>query len=239
MNYWLSREVLAWTPDVASWTSTDPVRAKRPYEILAHAESVLANAQTALALSDAILALKRVIDSRLRHLDELYRFSARFPGNKVGALERLEQVGLAKPFVVKQLFEIRNDIEHRDLPPPSLNRAKELVDVAWYFLRATDQPCRCWPRELTLRSDALDGNGDKPWIIMCPPSSPSGMFRVSGWVPPQLIGREDAGGSVEVRPLPETQLNPLRDGQTHVFGDAFMSPDTQREVWRLAFAGLD
>ena len=43
-----------------------------------------------------------------------------------------------RPYIVKNLFSIRNDIDHHDVPPPSRERALELLDITWYFLKATD-----------------------------------------------------------------------------------------------------
>ncbi len=38
---------------------------------------------------------------------------------------------------MKQLLAIRNDIEHRDVKPPSTEKCLELLDAVWYFLKST------------------------------------------------------------------------------------------------------
>ena len=51
----------------------------------------------------------------------------------------LEIYGIARPFIVKNLFSIRNDIDHHDATPTPKERCMELLDIVWYFLKATDR----------------------------------------------------------------------------------------------------
>ena len=39
-------------------------------------------------------------------------------------------------------MDIRNEIEHEDAPPPPYVRARELLDMTWYFLRSTEVPLK-------------------------------------------------------------------------------------------------
>ncbi len=49
---------------------------------------------------------------------------------------------------MKQLFLIRNDIEHNDATPPDKPRCTELLDVVWYFLKSTDSLVRIMKTEI-------------------------------------------------------------------------------------------
>ena len=105
--------------------------------------------------------LKRAINSRLQHLEDLYAFSQAFPKN-FGALERLNVVGLARPLLIRQLFALRNDIEHNDATPPSEKKCLELIDSTWYFLKTTDYACKLVPRAVSLENP-IDGRR-RQWI---------------------------------------------------------------------------
>jgi hypothetical protein len=111
---------------------------KRSYEIWERACHLI-NQSTSFDLADGITNLKRSLNHRLKLFEEYYRLlTVNFPNKPKGYLELLESYQLARPFMVKSLMEIRNDIEHNDAPPPSLLRCKELIDIVWYFLKSTD-----------------------------------------------------------------------------------------------------
>ena len=131
----------------------DARRHTRPNDLLVHAERRLQNGPDEFAIADAVLSLKRAVNSRLKHLEELYGLSTAFP-KSVGVLERLQAVDLARPLLVRQMFELRNDIEHNDSPAPNVDRCRELADATWYFLRATDSACSEDPKDLVFSPDA-------------------------------------------------------------------------------------
>ena len=151
---WLSPSVFQWHASVEYAERVDARRHSRPYELLAHAERRLQNGPDEFAIADAVLSLKRAVNSRLKHLEELYGLSKAFP-KSVGVLERLQAVDLARPLLVRQMFELRNDIEHNDAHAPNVDRSCELADATWYFLRATDSACSEDPKDLVFSPDAV------------------------------------------------------------------------------------
>jgi hypothetical protein len=53
-------------------------------------------------------------------------------------LERLQEFGIVRSAIIKDLFEVRNVIEHEDGEPPALKQCRHYADVIWYFLKSTD-----------------------------------------------------------------------------------------------------
>lgn len=256
MHLWLSERIFSWAHDSDGGQLSDQQRMKRPHIILAHAESLLTSGSSELSASDAVLNLKRAINSRLQHLEDLYRFSTLFPQIK-GSLERLEQVGLARPFVVKRLFNIRNDIEHRDAQPPTRAQIRELVDATWYFLRTTDYACKRVARGLTLRSGDEGSFPPVQWISLRCSREKVDQFDVAGWVTLDFLSETAQPGFFEcdlIRVNAKPVIAPSSDdfmdrmGYMHnlaragderfIDGKAALSPDSQREFWRLALDAL-
>jgi hypothetical protein len=148
---WLAESIFDWEAEGTGGRISDMDRVRRPYELLLHAHNLLETSSSALARADAVANLKRSINSRLQHLEELYRFSERFP-KRIGALQRLEAVGLARPFLINKIFELRNAIEHKDEAPPDIVRCSEFADVTWYFLKATDHASKLAPDSFELNA---------------------------------------------------------------------------------------
>lgn len=161
---YLHPSIFQWSCSADSYTiSTDP-KIRRSYDTLNHASSLIDGEINEFKLSDAVMNLKRAVNVRLKLLDELYEFSHVGLLKKLGALERLEAVGLARPFLIRQLFELRNDIEHNDASPPIANRIKELIDIVWYFLKTTDSAVAAHSRMLVFRAPGGNDEADEPWL---------------------------------------------------------------------------
>jgi hypothetical protein len=112
---------------------------RRAHEIWEHAHQLIYSSVNEFSLADGITNLKRSMNSRLQRIEELYGFKkVAYLNQYKGYLEKLEACGLVRPFIMKELLKIRNDIEHNDARPPETERCKELVDVVWYFLKSTD-----------------------------------------------------------------------------------------------------
>jgi hypothetical protein len=256
MRNWLSLAVLDWVPDYSGGTRIDPERMRRPHAMLAHSENILSNSESEFSVADSILSLKRAINSRLQHLEELYGFQGMFP-KSVGSLERLEEVGLARPFLIKQLFDLRNDIEHNDAPPPSAERARELLDATWYFLRTTDHACKLVPDGIELRSTE---DGSYPPGLALTVSVIRGQrqrFEIVGWVSLDLLAEDEQPGFL---PIEVTSLSPKRlfqtapidsiamgafwmnsmrgDDERWIEAQADVPEEVRRKIWRLAFETL-
>lgn len=198
MQLWLSNKVFEWLNSIEGGHIIDIERVKRPHALLTHCERTLATGDSEFSIADAVLGLKRAINSRLQHIEELYSFSAMFP-KSVGALERLERVGLARPTLVKQLLELRNDIEHNDAPPPTQSRAKELIDLTWYFLKTTDPACKLVPSGVLLKSENEGSTPRDLWIYINQSREQRGFFDISGWIQTSHLSHEPQEGFFEIQ----------------------------------------
>ena len=110
----------------------------RAHEIWRHAASQVSADSDEFKLSDAISNLKRAVNHRLQALNQAYSFDALPFANRKQTLEKLQFYGIIRPTIVKELFEVRNLIEHQDGRPPGIEHCKRYVDFVWYFLKSTD-----------------------------------------------------------------------------------------------------
>lgn len=191
-NMWLSEQVLNWKASCCGTSSTKPQDFFRAYELLQHAESLITTSTNDFQLADGISNLKRALNQRLKYIDQLYSVSAAFPKN-VGFLECLHELGLARPFVIKQLLEIRNSIEHKDAPPPTRMRCLELLDITWYLLKSTDSICSHQRNEIEFQcSDESIGEQYSFSVQLHRRNVREIQFRC--WVPSTFISTEEQVG---------------------------------------------
>jgi hypothetical protein len=137
---WIKESIFDWEGFRSSWTLNDSMFLERPYQIWEHSLKLFnIKEENSFHRADGISNLKRSINHRLQSIEQIYQFKTFEILNKPkGYLELLETLGLVRPYIMKQLFEIRNDIEHRDTLPPNRERCNELLDIVWYFLKSTD-----------------------------------------------------------------------------------------------------
>lgn len=112
----------------------------RPREIWRHAQKRLFGTPNELDRTDCMTSLKRAISHRLKTLEAEYAIST-LPNNRLRkqTLEKMQDYGIVRPMLLAELMKVRNDIEHKDSPPPELRDCQIYVDVVWYFLKSTDQ----------------------------------------------------------------------------------------------------
>lgn len=195
---WIDAAVLEWAPEFLSGTYQGRERLLRPHQILEHATRILTGQLSSFALADVVSNLKRAVNSRLSHLEELYHFTTLFP-KSVGALERLEGVGLAKPLLIRQLFELRNDIEHKDALPPSKQRCGELVDATWYFLKTTDNACKTAVSGVSLQCESGEyAREPYVWLSVRLTGGEAADPNINGWLPAALLHERPLPGALPV-----------------------------------------
>jgi hypothetical protein len=255
MSTWLSRGIFDWSCEASGGRREELERVRRPHAILSHAEGLLCAGAAEFSIADSVFALKRAINSRLQHLEELYGFQDMFP-RSVGALERLEAVGLARPFLIKQLFELRNDIEHKDAAAPSSKRTGELVDITWYFLQATDPACKARPQGLVLRSAEEGSIPPELWVSLRLLDVARSTWEVTGWVARDMLQDTIGPSTFEIKvkamrskpvapvddhPLSRASFlrNSLRsDDERWIEAEAVVPQDLRARIWRTAFAAV-
>ena len=189
---YLSREIFKWDANISGYSINDLEDVMRPYHILTHSESLIIKNPTAFNLADAIGNLKRALNHRLQLIERLYQLkSLKFASMPKGYLELLEKYGLAKPYLIKKLMEIRNDIEHKDKKPPKLDRCRELLDITWYFLKSTDKLVSSIPCDIELELPEKYGCSIEVKF-------PKKDFSVSGWFPIKFIKKEKSNNSFKI-----------------------------------------
>lgn len=111
----------------------------RPYEIWEHSRKLVEKAGSEFDLADGISSVKRALNSRLQIIEKYYQLRDIDPSwKRKHYFEILESFDLLRPYLMKNLLELRNDIEHNDAVPPSKERCSEFIDIVWYFLKSTD-----------------------------------------------------------------------------------------------------
>lgn len=184
---YISSEILKWETLISTTSSGDINNIKRPYEILYHSNNLIESGSTEFDLSDAIGNLKRALNHRLKAIESYYAFnSIKFPGKPKSHLETLELYGLARPYIIKKLMDIRNDIEHKDTKPPKKERCKELIDITWYFLKSTDRLVTSIPLDIELSPLNLP---EKYWGSVGAKRNWK-TLNLKGWFPSHYISRK-------------------------------------------------
>jgi hypothetical protein len=221
---YLNPSILQWPCYLESWSEGDESRIQRSYDTLEYAVSLIEGETSEFKMADAVMNLKRAINTRLKLLDELYRFSDASGLKKLGALERLEAVGLAKPFLIKQLFELRNDIEHNDAPSPAPGRVRELLDITWYFLRSTDPAVGSHSRTLLFESSDTVDDKSSLWLEVKECAGRPNQINVSGWLDSSVLSSQE-GWEVLVESIEAPPASATGKGLTYFDDHGGRPPD--------------
>jgi hypothetical protein len=157
---------------------------------------------------------------------------------------------------------IRNDIEHKDASPPSIDRCVELADVTWYFLKTTDYACKTVPLTVLLRC-VSGASSRKPelWldVMLDNPPPPLEAWRVSGWLTAAEISDAKSPNSQSIRVseiLSKTAFRPTSnssevetaflkeeiggrgDDERFFKGRLEVSPSDRQQILRLSLSSL-
>ena len=122
-----------------------------------------------------------------------YSFDALpFPAQKK-TLEKFQFYGTIRPALLKEIFEIRNSIEHMDSMPPSLDECRRYIDFVWYFLKSTDSL-------LAMRCDEVIfwSESEHRSLRFCPEFDGAWRITVQGGVLPQDVLECWQPGAIEL-----------------------------------------
>ena len=165
----------------------------RAHEIWRHAISLISAECSEFSRGDAISNLKRAINHRLQALSNAYSFDALPFSNRRQTLEKLQFYGLVRPALIKELFEIRNAIEHNDGAPPTVDQCKRYGDFVWYFLKSTDSLLLMHVDDIQFWSPESDGR-----LTFLPTFDGCWRIIVQGRLPPQFIHDSCTPDSLEL-----------------------------------------
>ena len=137
---YLTADFLSWYSESEGGSFVESDLLFRAYDIWRHARDRLKADSTDLDRIDAIGALRRSVNHRLKSVRSTYNIDS-LPSalGKKQVLERLQEFGIVRSAIIKDLLDVRNLIEHEDSEPPSLERCQHYVDIIWYFLKSTDK----------------------------------------------------------------------------------------------------
>ncbi|MFK2905125.1 hypothetical protein ISP17_14270 [Dyella ginsengisoli] len=184
---YLSSEVYEWPFDAYERSGVDEIDFLfRGHTIWEHAAKRLEGDPTDLHRVDCIGALRRAINQRLKSLQSVYHFD-KLPTNlaKRQLLERMQEFGLVRPTLLKELLEVRNLIEHQDSDPPSLEQCHRFVDIVWYFLKSTDELVT-WSVDWI----AYEEPGENSKVLISVKPAENWAIRVDGTLRPDLLLEE-------------------------------------------------
>jgi hypothetical protein len=194
---YISTEILKWDTFIGSWSNVEIQEIKRPYEILSHSESLIKENASDFNLSDSIANLRRALNHRLKQIEDNYKLkSAKYIGMPKGYLELLEEYGLAKPYIIKKLMEIRNKIEHKDIKPPRRDRCRELIDITWYFLKSTDRLLHVVPSEINLDPKSIDL--PEKYHLSLNINYSNKKLGLIGWIPTEYLSNKKSETSFKI-----------------------------------------
>lgn len=194
----ISPELLNWDASISSSSFQDSTAITRPYEMIKHSESLITPSSSDFNLADGITNLKRAINHRLQTIESIYKLKdVRFRNAPKGYLELLEHYGLAKPYIIKILMEIRNKIEHDDAKPSKKERCQELLDITWYFLKSTDRLVYSITSTVLLEPITLQGYFGK-YGCDIHLNFTKKTFQVSGWVPISFVATKKENNFLQI-----------------------------------------
>jgi len=186
---------LQWPSYIDSWTfPPDSDYVQRGHEIWRHAKKKL-QAPTDLDRVDCIGGLKRAINHRLKAIQATYKFDLLpTPRGKKQVLQNLQDYGLIRFAVLKDLLEVRNLIEHQDADPPDVERCAFFVDMVWYFLKSTDQLVE------TVVNKIIYERGNAAITLFVEPQN-AWRVRVEGAVASSLLREKAVNGAFPLKKL--------------------------------------
>lgn len=146
MKVWLSPEILDWDRNPGGYFFSYEKDTK-PYSILKQARKRLGEVEGSgndgrFALGDAYKNLKEATEYREKQIRKRYSFNE-LPFGKIKRTDRqLLRLGIIQPVLLKKLTDIRNEVTHEQNYPQNnqkeIEKALELWEFVWYFIRATD-----------------------------------------------------------------------------------------------------
>jgi hypothetical protein len=153
---WLIPDILDWPGELKSIKSQKESRGfQRPYQMWRYAEDILQNHTTNAACADAVATLKRVVDYRVRALNDIYKLETLPVADKPAEpIELLEYAGIIKPLMRQTLQELSAAAEYTVSGTVEYDTCLTFLEFAWYFLGITDRITGRIPMEIILRRSA-------------------------------------------------------------------------------------
>jgi hypothetical protein len=112
---------------------------KEDYERWNYLKAKLVQGASIYDLEDFVVGAKRLINHRTKKLFSLYGLKENLKQlSRKGDLNLLQELDIARPYLLNKLREIRNQVEHEFRLALDLNACQDYLDICWYYLRSTD-----------------------------------------------------------------------------------------------------
>ena len=192
---WLCDSVLDWSATIESYSYTNEADHLRAYDLWNHADLILTGNANEFNRVDVVSNLKRCLNQRLKFIEHVYSLKKiALSDSPKGYLEYLESLGLVRPYMLKQMMIIRNDIEHNDALPPNIERCRELLDLTWYFLKSTDNFIFWYKNNFTLNYLTDEVEETQYWLNLSINFKLDHSIEINGWIPKVLLSEEKKQG---------------------------------------------
>lgn len=204
----------------------------RPYNIWRHARDHISPDATDLDRIDVISALRRTVNHRLKSLRNTYNFDyLPSPLGKKQTLERLQEFGIVRSAIIKDLLEVRNLIEHEDSEPPEIERCRYYVDIVWYFLKSTDKLLDIRCEDFTFMHE--DG---KQFASIVVDFENNWRIRINAHLAPELLLESATPRSIAIENF--VKKDQQRNGVIWVTGEASLKGKSLISLARGCFAAV-
>lgn len=160
---WLSEDIFKWRIRNEGGVAGDARKTRQPYRFLSAARQSLetSGGSGSADLIQACLLVTRAVQHRLDLIERYHQLTRFFPTD-TGPFERLEALGLAKPVLTRHLRPLLDGSLREGSSPPVADQLKELLDIAWYFLKATDPVCALIRSRVTYVQDFAPDTNTPP-----------------------------------------------------------------------------
>jgi hypothetical protein len=251
LKKYISSDVLAWHARAQSGSLTNTIESRQCYSYWNHANQLLSHGFNSHYLIDCITNLNRAIDQRIKHLTFLYQFK-KLPnfGQSRDLLSLFGQLDIARPYMLHQINELRNLLEHQYKTPPNVTRCQELVDFTWYFLKSTDSMSTLVPFDFVLSKDEgfsendhwleVDINPKDTWkcyirgtipLLLCSDQSQENTFIVNC----KKIESATSGGKIKING-DEISSSVIENGDIYFSGEIEFTKLTAEKIVKLYFS---
>jgi hypothetical protein len=125
--------------DVNAWAGNHTETIEESYNRWNHLKEKLKTGVSVYELEDFIVGAKRLINYRTKELFSLYGLKESLQQiARKGDFYLLEELDIARPYLLNKLREMRNNVEHEFNLSVDLETCQDYLDICWYYLRSTD-----------------------------------------------------------------------------------------------------
>jgi hypothetical protein len=121
------------------WQGEHWYEVEEAYKRWNHLKDKLTSKSSIYEMEDFLVGAKRLINYRTKELFSLYGLKENLSQSaKKGDFYILQELDIARPYLINKLRKIRNEIEHEFTLSVNVEACQDYLDICWYYLRSTD-----------------------------------------------------------------------------------------------------